>query len=114
MITPTELFTLLSDKTRLRCMLLLLKEKEICVCEFSHVLDSIQPKISRHLAYLRKSGLVLDERKEQWVYYRLNKDLTKWTKQILVNISNELKNTDPFKADFEKINILRKQHPCKT
>ena len=53
MITPTELFTLLSDQTRLRCILLLIKEKEVCVCEFTHILNSIQPKISRHLAYLR-------------------------------------------------------------
>ncbi|NGX56901.1 MAG: HTH-type transcriptional repressor AseR [Candidatus Anoxychlamydiales bacterium] len=113
MITPTELFTLLSDQTRLRCILLLIKEKEICVCEFTHILNSIQPKISRHLAYLRKSGLVLDERREQWVYYKLNNNLTKWTKQILINISSELKNTEPYKSDFEKNNKLKKQHPCK-
>ena len=113
MMTPTEIFTLLSDETRLRCMLLLIKEKEICVCEFCHVLGSIQPKISRHLAYLRKSGLVLDERREQWVYYKLNGNLTKWIKQILLNISDELKNYAPFKSDFEKIQKLRKQHPCK-
>ncbi|KKL69563.1 MAG: HTH-type transcriptional repressor AseR [Candidatus Anoxychlamydiales bacterium] len=112
MISPTELFNLLSDQTRLRCMLLLSKEKEICVCEFSQILKSIQPKISRHLAYLRKSGLVLDERKEQWVYYRLSHDLTKWTKQIILNISNELNEEEPYKSDFRRINILRKQDLC--
>ena len=110
MISPTELFTLLSDETRLRCIILLSKEKEVCVCEFSYVLDSIQPKISRHLAYLRKSGLVLDERREQWVYYKLNHDLTKWAQQILVNVLKELKDDEPYRSDFEKINALRKQH----
>ncbi|NGX33236.1 MAG: HTH-type transcriptional repressor AseR, partial [Candidatus Anoxychlamydiales bacterium] len=106
MISPAELFTLLSDETRLRCIILLSREKEICVCEFSYVLNSIQPKISRHLAYLRKSGLVLDERREQWVYYKLNHDLTKWAQRILVNVLQELKDDDPYRSDFEKINIL--------
>ena len=113
MIPSAKFFTLLSDETRLRCILLLIKEQEICVCEFSHALNSNQPKISRHLAYLRKSGLVLDERKEQWVYYKLNNNLTKWTKQILIDISSELKNIEPYKSDYEKINKLKKQHPCK-
>ena len=112
MISPAELFTLLSDETRLRCIILLSREKEICVCEFSYVLNSIQPKISRHLAYLRKSGLALDERREQWVYYKLNHDLTKWAQKILENVLQELKDAEPYISDFEKINALRKQHPC--
>ncbi|MFA6119577.1 MAG: metalloregulator ArsR/SmtB family transcription factor [Parachlamydiales bacterium] len=114
MITPTELFALLSDQTRLRCLLLLIKEKELCVCEFCKILNSIQPKISRHLAYLRKSGLVLDERKEQWVYYKLNKDLSQWVKKLLIDIFKELNNKDPFKSDFEKISKLKKQQLCKS
>lgn len=112
MISPTELFTLLSDQTRLRCMMLLMNEQEICVCEFCKILNFIQPKISRHLAYLRKSGLILDERREQWVYYKLNDNSPLWIKKILMTISNGLKNAQPFKADYEKINKLRKQNPC--
>jgi len=112
MITPKELFALLSDETRLRCMLLLNKKEEICVCEFCEVLKSTQPKISRHLAYLRKSGVVLDQRREQWVYYRLNHSLAIWIKQILSKILNVLKNEEPYKSDFEKLNRLRKKHNC--
>ena len=48
--TPNELFSLLSDETRLRCLVLLQKEGELCVCEISQIIGSIQPKISRHLS----------------------------------------------------------------
>jgi ArsR family transcriptional regulator len=86
-----------------------MNEQEICVCEFCKVLNFIQPKISRHLSYLRKSGLILDERREQWVYYKLNNNLQMWIKKILTTISNELKPTQPFKEDYEKINKIRKK-----
>lgn len=112
MITPQEFFTLLSDETRLRCLLLLHKEKELCVCELSQVLGSIQPKISRHLAHLRKSGLVSDERRGQWVYYRLNRNLKKWMQEVLIVTSEELKKMEPFLSDFEKIKELRSKNCC--
>jgi ArsR family transcriptional regulator, arsenate/arsenite/antimonite-responsive transcriptional repressor len=112
MTTPKELFTLLSDETRLRCILLLSKKKEICVCEFCYVLSSSQPKISRHLAYLRKSGLVLAERKDQWVYYRLNPDLSKWTNKMIVNVVDILNNAEPYRSDLKKINDRRKNFAC--
>lgn len=111
MIKPDELFALLSDETRLRCLFLLYKEKELCVCEFGAVLESIQPKISRHLAYLRRSGLVLDERRGQWVYYKLN-ELPKGTEKILLTILNVLTNLEPYKSDLEKINKLKKKSIC--
>jgi len=55
-----QFFQLLSDETRLRCLLLLQKEGELCVCELVYALDIIQPKISRHLAALRDAGIVTD------------------------------------------------------
>lgn len=102
MITPNELFTLLSDETRLRCLVLLSKKKEFCVCEFSYVLESIQPKISRHLAYLRKSGLVSDERRGQWVYYRLNSNLPGWIQSIVRATLQELEKIEPYRSDLKK------------
>lgn len=112
MMTAQEFFTLLSDETRLRCLFLLQKKKEICVCEFSHILNSIQPKISRHLAHLRKSGLVLDERRGQWVYYRLNTDLQKWMQKILRTTLEDLQEIEPYRSDIKKITSLRKKNPC--
>lgn len=112
MISPQDFFTLLSDETRLRCLLLLQKEKELCVCEFSRILGSIQPKISRHLSLLRTSGLVLDDRRGQWVYYRLNDEMHTWMKQILTATLENLQNTQPYRSDFEKIMNVRSKNPC--
>lgn len=112
MITPPEFFTLLSDETRLRCLLLLQKEKELCVCEFSHILESIQPKISRHLSLLRKSGLVSDERRGQWVYYRLSERLQTWMKHVLATTLEDLKNKEPYQSDLKKVISIRSTNPC--
>ncbi len=114
MIEPDELFLLLSDKTRLRCLVLLHLEKELCVCEISHTLESIQPKISRHLSILRKSRLVQDERRGKWVYYKINADLDKKTKALLTTILNSLKGSEPFSLDYEKLLEFRKSDSCGT
>ena len=64
-------FRALSDQTRLR-ILNLLQGGEICVCDLVDVLDVPQPTASRHLAYLRKAGLVLARKEGLWHYYRLS------------------------------------------
>lgn len=83
MHSPEHFFRALSDSTRLRCLLLLLSEQQVCVCEFVHALDLPQPRISRHLAQLRDMGIVSDERRGQWVYYRLNPELPQWARDTL-------------------------------
>lgn len=80
---PLDLFKALADETRMHCMLLIQQEGELCVCELMAALEDIQPKISRHLALLRKTGLLLDRRQGQWVYYRLNPDLPDWVGAVL-------------------------------
>lgn len=83
MLSPPELFKNLSDETRVRATLLIAQHGELCVCELMHALDDSQPKISRHLAQLRSSGLLLDRRQGQWVYYRLNPELPAWVHEVL-------------------------------
>ena len=70
MNNPDQLFKAFSDSTRLR-LLNLLAQREHCVCEFQNILRVPQPKISRHLAYLRRSGLVKTRRNGKWIYYTL-------------------------------------------
>src|SRR3954462_12679473 len=65
-----QLFRALADSTRLR-LLNLMSEQEICVCYFIEVIGAPQPKISRHLAYLRRAGLVAARREGKWMHYRL-------------------------------------------
>lgn len=68
----TDVYAALADPTRLR-ILSLLDEDEICVCHLHASLDVPQPTASRHLAYLRKSGLVEARRDGVWMHYRLAK-----------------------------------------
>jgi ArsR family transcriptional regulator len=65
------LFRAFSDRTRLRILNLLKAGDEICVCDLMRVLDLPQAKVSRHLAYLRRAGLVAGRKHRQWLHYRL-------------------------------------------
>ena len=68
---PIEtLFKALADPTRLR-LIHLIGDQEVCVCACVELLKTNQPKISRHLAYLRRAGLVAARRDGKWNHYRL-------------------------------------------
>ena len=62
------LFRALADRTRLR-ILNLVRDQEVCVCYFVEVLRTSQPKISRHLAYLRRAGIGAARRSGTWMHY---------------------------------------------
>jgi ArsR family transcriptional regulator len=64
------MFAALADRTRLR-LLNLMNGKEVCVCYFVEILGQSQPKISRHLAYLRRAGVVAARREGKWMHYRI-------------------------------------------
>ena len=64
------LFAALSDRTRLR-LLNLMDGREVCVCYFVEILGQSQPKISRHLAYLRRAAVVSARREGKWVHYKI-------------------------------------------
>lgn len=82
-MNPVEFYKSLADETRLRSLMLIEHEQELCVCELTEALQEIQPKVSRHLAQLRKCGLLLDRRQGQWVFYRINPSLPDWAKLVL-------------------------------
>ena len=65
-----RLFAALADPTRLR-LLNLMHGREVCVCYFVEILKQGQPKISRHLAYLRRAGIVEARREGKWMHYRI-------------------------------------------
>ena len=99
-IQCSQFFHLLSDETRLRSLVLMQQEGELCVCELVHALGEIQPKISRHLAALRDAGVVLDRRQGQWIYYQLHPDLPDWACQVLEATVAEAKKQQPFISDL--------------
>jgi ArsR family transcriptional regulator len=69
-ISPERLFSALANRTRLR-LLNLMAGQEVCVCYFVEILDTHQSKISRHLAYLHRSGIVAARRQGKWMHYRI-------------------------------------------
>lgn len=75
-----NLFSILSDKTRLRIVLLLINN-ELCVCEIFAALDMSQPRVSRQLAILKQSRIIKDRRDGKWIYYRI--DENEYTKHLL-------------------------------
>jgi len=87
-MNPTTLFKCLADDTRTKITLLVVNEGELCVCELTAALDLSQPKISRHLALLRSSGLLMDRRQGQWVYYRLHPGLPDWVTTVLKEVAD--------------------------
>ncbi len=68
-----RLFKAFADPVRLRLLNLLTDDREVCVCHLHEALELPQPTVSRHLAYLRKSGLVVGRKEGLWVHYRLAK-----------------------------------------
>ncbi|MDI3325485.1 metalloregulator ArsR/SmtB family transcription factor [Pontibacterium granulatum] len=82
-MNPVLFYKCLADETRLRSIMLIQHEGELCVCELTASLAESQPKISRHLAQLRQCGLLIDRREGKWVFYRINPDLPEWCVQAL-------------------------------
>lgn len=101
MIDPLQFFKCLADETRLKSLILIQSEGELCVCELMAALEEIQPKISRHLALLREHKIVLDRRQGQWIYYRLNPELPDWAKAVLAETTQS--NQPYIKANLKKL-----------
>jgi ArsR family transcriptional regulator len=98
-----QLFRALADPTRLR-LINLMSEQEICVCYFIEVTGAPQPKISRHLAYLRRAGLVAARRQGKWMRYRLTVPPDSHAAAILKSTIAALKQSNEMRKDCERLN----------
>src|SRR6202167_2081168 len=100
---PLErLFRALADPTRLR-LINLVARQEICVCYFVEVLGAPQPKISRHLAYLRQAGMVSARREGKWMHYRLAIPADSHAAAILQTTLDALRGNREIQADFTRL-----------
>jgi ArsR family transcriptional regulator, arsenate/arsenite/antimonite-responsive transcriptional repressor len=97
-----KFFQALGDNTRLR-LLNLMGEQEVCVCYFVEILDSPQPKISRHLAYLRNAGIVSARREGKWMHYRIAMPAHIGASQILRQTLDWLKEDKAMQTDRAKL-----------
>lgn len=98
-VQPTDLFAALAHETRLRCILLLMRHHELCVCELMHAIGAAQPHVSRHLAHLREVGLVADRREGLWIFYRINPALPPWVLAVLSETDAAVSGERPFVED---------------
>jgi len=103
---PDTFFAALSHPLRLRALLLLHHEGELCVCELNHALGVSQPMISRHLAHLRVWGLVSDRRQGLWVYYRLHAELPAWAHQALAATAEGVSGQPPYTDDRSALETM--------
>ncbi|MBI2119989.1 MAG: winged helix-turn-helix transcriptional regulator [Elusimicrobia bacterium] len=78
-----RVFRAFADENRLRILHLLKRKEELCVCELIEVLHMGQSKVSRHLAYLKRAGLVKDRKKGLWRYYSLTKSENGFHKRLI-------------------------------
>lgn len=98
-ILPEQFFAALSHPIRLRCLLLLHRHEELCVCELTQVVGAAQPTMSRHLGQLRALGLVADRRDGLWIHYRIASELPVQIRRLLDTAASELSALSPFKED---------------
>ena len=89
---PELFFAALADRTRLR-LLNLMREGEVCVCNFADTLGTNDPKISRHLAYLKRAGLVNWRRDGKWMHYSLNAPKSEAARDVF-NATMKMLETD--------------------
>ena len=96
------LFKALADHTRLR-LINLMGDDEVCVCFFVEVLKINQPKISRHLAYLRRAGVVSARRESKWIHYRLVEPPDPHAAKIFREVRAGLQNDPAMRSDRARL-----------
>lgn len=101
----------LADINRLRILNLLMRG-ELCGCDIQYVLESSQPNVSRHLQYLKNSGLVLDRRDGYRVYYRLAEPQGGSRKSLFEFLHLAFKGEEPFRVDAKRLKEAISEGAC--
>lgn len=97
-----DLFAALADRTRLR-LLNLMRDGEVCVCFFAETLGTNNPKISRHLSYLKRAGLVTGRRDGKWIHYSLQKPKDRQAAELFDSLVTTLETDEEMKADLANL-----------
>jgi ArsR family transcriptional regulator, arsenate/arsenite/antimonite-responsive transcriptional repressor len=109
--TTNGLFRAFADETRLRLLNLLL-EGETCVCHLCDVLKKPQPTVSRHLAYLRRAGLVGVRQDGRWKHYAIVGKPSGLHRTLLACVQDCLRPIDVLQADLARLAKIRRQCGC--
>ena len=106
-----QYFKALADRNRLRILNLLL-HGELCVCDIQFVLEASQPNVSRHLAYLKNSGLVLDRRDGFRIFYRLAEPKQGLKKKVFEFLQDTYKSEEKLKDDTRRLKEAIQEGSC--
>jgi ArsR family transcriptional regulator len=109
---PVHIFKALADETRLRILALLLREEELCVCDIIASVKLPQSTVSRHLAYLRKSGLVTDRRCGLWMYYSIVDGQSEFQKDLLDFLKRNITTFPAASVDRKCLDAVDKGSRC--
>ena len=102
-MAPELVFNIMSDPTRLRALVLMHSEGEVCVCERTHALQESQPKVSRHLALMRDAAIVEARREGTWMHYRLCRSIPEWARTIIESSHAQLSELAVFRQDSRRL-----------
>ncbi len=112
MRSTTNVYKALSDSNRLR-ILMMLKEKSLCVCEMVDILELANSTVSKHLSILRNANLVMDEKSGRWVNYRLARvEESADIVTVLGHLEQQLKNEDIIMRDRKKLGDVDRHTIC--
>lgn len=106
-----HIFKGLADASRLR-ILNLLMHGELCVCDIQYVLDSPQPNVSRHLTYLKNSGLVVDRREGPRMYYRITQSSDGVHRKLFALLQQVFESEASFAEDTKKLKKAVENGSC--
>ena len=106
LVNYVTIYKALGDENRLR-ILLMLKERPLCVCEIHEVLDIALSTISAHLKLMKNTGLIEDEKDGRWVIYRLSENI--YIQNLLANLQKELQSDQTFIHDRTKVSHITRE-----
>ena len=97
-----KFFLSLADRNRLR-LLHLMGDEEVCVCFFVEILQLPQPKVSRHLAYLRRAGIVDARREGKWIHYRMVLPQDEHAVRVLTEVRSWISSDQEMQRDRQRL-----------
>ncbi len=106
-----QVYRALSEEMRLRILMLLLKG-ELCVCDVMEILGESQPKVSRHLAYMKHSGLLKSKRVGVWMHYSLKEPLDDLVAAHIRFLEQHVSQLPLFKQDARKVDDVKRKKLC--
>jgi len=98
----SQLFKAFADESRVRILFLLHHYPELCISDLEHILEFTQTKTSRHLTYLKNSGLVGSRKQDQWVFYQIKDEV----KDFISQIFNYLHKDPVLRKDLDTSRVL--------